>query len=161
MPPVISYSTSTAAAGKRVVSPARPQEVDLSDLLDGALVAELQLCLRQGHETTDVLATCGSHLAKLAKDLLAVEEANTHLQYEVKCLKDVALEDKAAAKTSQEELITARSQLEALKVEKKSLDSALKDRHEVFSPRGKEIGVAFATSLARVHAYVPSFKSVS
>lgn len=99
MSPAIPYFAIVATVKKRTFSPARPQEVALPDLSEGVLVAELQLCLQRGQEAIDVLAARGSCLSKLAKDFVAVEKANMHLHYQVKCLKDATLEDKAIVQT--------------------------------------------------------------
>lgn len=53
---VAPYFASTAAVRKCVVSPARPHEIALSELLDSTPVAELQHFLRRGEEATGVLA---------------------------------------------------------------------------------------------------------
>lgn len=86
----VLYSASTEAPGKRVASPARPCEIALSELSDGALVAELRLCLHRGKEAARFLAECELRSTKLGKDLVAMEEANARLQSEVERFKESA-----------------------------------------------------------------------
>lgn len=71
----------------------------LSSLSEEALVAELQLSLRWSQDVTAPLTARASQLSKMAKDFTAVEEANTHLELEVKGLKEAAEKDKASFAT--------------------------------------------------------------
>lgn len=62
-----------------MASPSRPQEIALEEFPDCALVAELQLCFYRVEEAAGVLAERESRLTKLARDFIAIEEANTCL----------------------------------------------------------------------------------
>lgn len=75
----VPYSASAAAPGKHATSPVHPREIAFSDLSDGVLMAELQLCLLQGQEAAGVLVERKPHWTKLAGDFVVVERANTRL----------------------------------------------------------------------------------
>lgn len=135
----VPYSTSAAAPGKCVASPARPHEIALSQLLDCGLVAELRLCLCCGEEEASVLTERELRFTKLANDLGALEEANACLQGEVERLKESAIEDKKVAAAAKNELATVREELEMVRAENQGLLPSLKERREPFSRRGDQI----------------------
>lgn len=86
-----------------------------------------------------------SWLSKKEKDFTTVEEANTHLELEVKRLKQIAEKDKAALVTLQEELGTVKEEVGNLKLERGSLARTLAHQSETFSKRGKEISLLLST----------------